>query len=62
MAEAERKRSVASDVVAVGDVSHEASADEGDLELIRWSLSLSCEERLAVLQDFTDTFWTPQHG
>ncbi|MFV2074394.1 MAG: hypothetical protein ACC742_17350 [Thermoanaerobaculales bacterium] len=34
----------------------------GDLELIRWALSLSLEERLAALQDFVDTFWTPQHG
>jgi len=34
----------------------------GDGELIRWSLSLAPEERLAVLQDFVDTFWTPRHG
>jgi len=34
----------------------------GDLDLIRWTLSLSPEERLSVLQDFVDTFWTPQHG
>jgi hypothetical protein len=34
----------------------------GDGELIRWSLSLAAEERLAVLQDFVDTFWTPRHG
>jgi hypothetical protein len=34
----------------------------GDRDLIRWTLSLSPEERLAVLQDFVDTFWTPQHG
>ena len=34
----------------------------GDLDLIRWALSLSLEERLSVLQDFVDTFWTPQHG
>jgi len=34
----------------------------GDSELIRWSLSLSPEERLVVLQDFVDAFWTPRHG
>jgi len=28
----------------------------------RAKLSLSLEERLSVLQDFVDTFWTPQHG
>jgi len=39
-----------------------AAPSPGDLELIRWALSLSLEERLAVLQDFVDTFWTPQHG
>lgn len=33
-----------------------------DLEQIRWALSLTPEERLAVLQDFVDTFWTPVHG
>jgi len=33
-----------------------------DLEQIRWALSLSPEDRLAVLQDFVDTFWTPRHG
>ena len=33
-----------------------------DRELIRWSLSLSPEARLEVLQDFVDTFWTPAHG
>lgn len=33
-----------------------------DRDLIRWTLSLSVEDRLAVLQDFVDTFWTPQHG
>jgi hypothetical protein len=33
-----------------------------DLEQIRWALSLTPEERLAVLQDFVDTFWTPAHG
>ena len=40
----------------------ENTASAGDLELIRWALSLSLEERLAALQDFVDTFWTPQHG
>ena len=39
-----------------------AAPSPGDIELIRWALSLSLEERLAVLQDFVDTFWTPQHG
>ena len=33
-----------------------------DQDLVRWTLSLSLEARLAVLQDFVDTFWTPQHG
>ncbi len=33
-----------------------------DRELIRWSLSLSPEARLDVLQDFVDSFWTPVHG
>ena len=42
------------------DVEQAPSA--GDLELIRWALSLSLEQRLAALQDFVDTFWTPQHG
>ncbi len=40
----------------------ENSPSLGDLELIRWALSLSLEERLAALQDFVDTFWTPRHG
>jgi hypothetical protein len=40
----------------------EGTPSAGDVELIRWALSLSLEERLAVLQDFVDTFWTPQHG
>jgi hypothetical protein len=39
-----------------------SESEVGDRELIRWTLSLSLEERLAVLQDFVDTFWTPQHG
>lgn len=34
----------------------------GDEELIRFSLSLSPEARLEVLQDFVDAFWTPTHG
>ena len=42
------------------ELENEPSA--GDVELIRWALSLSLEERLAALQDFVDTFWTPQHG
>lgn len=37
-------------------------AEPGDLELISHSLTLEPEERLAVLQDFVDTFWTPRHG
>lgn len=40
----------------------EQAPSPGDLELIRWALSLSLEDRLAALQDFVDTFWTPQHG
>ena len=40
----------------------ESPYSPGDLDLIRWALSLSLEERLSVLQDFVDTFWTPQHG
>ena len=39
-----------------------AAPSPGDIELIRWALSLTLEERLAVLHDFVDTFWTPQHG
>jgi hypothetical protein len=34
----------------------------GDIEMIRWMLSLTPSQRLQVLQDFVDTFWTPQHG
>jgi hypothetical protein len=33
-----------------------------DLEQILWSLSLTSAERLEVLQDFVDAFWTPAHG
>jgi len=40
----------------------EQAPSAGDVELIRWALSLSLEERLAALQDFVDTFWTPRHG
>jgi len=40
----------------------ELSDGAPDRDLVRWTLSLSPEERLAVLQDFVDTFWTPQHG
>ena len=40
----------------------ELSDGFSDRDLVRWTLSLSPEERLAVLQDFVDTFWTPQHG
>ena len=31
------------------------SPDEGDTSLIRWMLTLSPEERLAVLQGFVDS-------
>ncbi len=31
------------------------SPDDGDASLIRWMLSLSPEERLAVLQGFVDS-------
>ncbi len=50
------------DSVVPTDDPEESLRDDGDLELIRWALSLSVDERLAVLQDFVDTFWTPQHG
>ena len=46
----------------VKSVGLAVSPDAGDLELIRWCLSLSPDERLAALQDFVDTFWTPAHG
>jgi len=53
-------------LISAGDGDQEpapaADPSDGDLDLIRWTLSLSCEERLATLQDFVDTFWTPQHG
>ena len=35
--------------------SEEGSDDGVDLSLIRWMLSLSAEERLAVLQGFVDS-------
>jgi len=38
------------------------SSADGTRDLILWSLSLSPEERLAVLQDFVDSFWTEAHG
>jgi hypothetical protein len=43
-----------------GDTANSPPFD--DVEQIRWALSLTPEERLAVLQDFVDTFWTPAHG
>lgn len=42
-----------------------ASSEEGaagDIELIRWCLSLTPAQHLDVLQDFINTFWTPRHG
>lgn len=39
-----------------------SEAAKHDRSLIRWYLALRPEERLAVLQDFVDTFWTPKHG
>lgn len=39
-----------------------APDDDGERELILWTLSLTPEERLAVLEDFVETFWTPRHG
>jgi hypothetical protein len=43
-----------------GEAAIETPLD--DLEQIRWALSLTPDERLAALQDFVDTFWTPAHG
>lgn len=43
-------------------LSVESQEAAHDRDLIRSSLTLDPEERLAVLQDFVDTFWTPQHG
>jgi hypothetical protein len=53
--------------VAKSDASFESGKTANtpaseDLEQIRWALSLTPEERLAVLQDFVDTFWTPAHS
>lgn len=58
------KRTAAKDVEERGvkSVGLPFAADAGDLDLIRWCLSLSPDERLAALQDFVDTFWTPAHG
>lgn len=33
-----------------------------DVEQILDSLAMSPDERLATLQEFVDTFWTPAHG
>lgn len=43
-------------------VEREPRVETGDAELVRWTLSLTLEERLAALQDFVDAFWTPPHG
>jgi len=44
------------DVTATGDPASPREADDGvDVTLIRWMLSLSPEERLAVLQGFVDS-------
>lgn len=40
---------------ATSDAAH-------DFDMIREALARTPEERLRVLQDFVDTFWTPQHG
>jgi hypothetical protein len=43
-------------VMALRDPAHSGKPDEGvDVTLIRWMLSLSPEERLAVLQGFADS-------
>ena len=42
--------------MAAGDEPKPAPVDDGvDVSLIRWMLSLSAEERLAVLQGFADS-------
>jgi hypothetical protein len=41
-------------------LSHDAD-DDVDVTLIRWMLSLSPEEHLAVLQGFTDSVAEPTH-
>jgi len=51
----------AQDPAPPSTASPEEGAD-GDIELIRWCLSLTPAQRLDVLQDFVDTFWTPRHG
>ena len=38
------------------------SSDGVDLTLIRWMLSLTPADRLAVLQDFTDFIWEARGG
>jgi hypothetical protein len=43
-------------MLATGDPAPPRDADDGvDVTLIRWMLSLSPEERLAVLQGFVDS-------
>jgi hypothetical protein len=43
-------------MVAVRDPASPSEPDDGvDVTLIRWMLSLSAEERLAVLQGFVDS-------
>ena len=47
----------------ISDSTEDAEAfSPGDRELLEWTRSLTSEEKLAVLQDFVDTFWTPAHG
>ena len=58
----ERTVSEVAEERCVNPVSLPVAGDAGDLDLIRWCLSLSPDERLAALQDFVDTFWTPAHG
>ena len=49
---------------SIGEPRSDVEADpvDHDSELVAWTLSLSPEERLDVLQDFVDAFWTPAHG
>lgn len=58
----ERTASEVAEERCVNPVGLPVAADAGDLDLICWCLSLSADERLAALQDFVDTFWTPTHG
>jgi len=58
----ETVQTVAADRLKGSESEVELSDGAPDRDLVRWTLSLSPEERLAVLQDFVDTFWTPQHG